>query len=133
MNFLLFGLIWCRRILAARGMKDWVGAESCVSGHRVCGISFGCACLRGMLQDHCNYQQNPNKAKYRQREQSHYEYRHSFTSLTEIVSPRGLRRCDHGHLLMWPRAHQADFSTGPLSARITPEGDLDHCAFTLKR
>ena len=34
-----------------------------------------------MFQDYRGCQQNPNQAKYQQREQSHQEYRHSCTSL----------------------------------------------------
>jgi hypothetical protein len=45
-------------------------------------------CVLGMLQDYRDCQQNPNKAKYHQREQSHHEYRHSYTSLLPwIFSP----------------------------------------------
>jgi hypothetical protein len=52
------------------------------------GVIFGCTFELGLLQDYRDCQQNSNNAKYRQREQSHHEDRHSFTSLLpSIFSP----------------------------------------------
>jgi len=47
----------------------------------MCGVTFGCTFVLGLLQDYRDCQQNSNKAKYHQREQSHHEYRRSCTSL----------------------------------------------------
>jgi len=66
----------------------------------MCGVTFGCTFVLGLLQDHRDRQQNSNKAKYYQREQSHHEYRHSYTSLLPwIVSSDCERRCDRSHPL----------------------------------
>jgi len=54
-----------------------------------------------LFENYRDGQQNPNQAKYQQREQSHQEYRHSYTSLLlEFSRLIAGARCDRSHLWM---------------------------------